>query len=121
MLLNTFYTIEYTESSEDSFRTGLLLNTEHQIYAVHFPGNPITPGVCLLQMALELLDLKFERRLRLIQAKSIKYLKVINPLQNPKIEFNFKYIIENDLILTDINITAGEEIFTRISATFKGL
>jgi 3-hydroxyacyl-[acyl-carrier-protein] dehydratase len=121
MLENSFYTVEKTQSAENSYCVCLVLNPSHEIYKVHFPGSPITPGVCLLQISLELLNLKFERKLRLIGAKNIKYLKVINPLENPKIEFIIQYKTENDLILADISVVAGETVFTRISATYKGL
>jgi 3-hydroxyacyl-[acyl-carrier-protein] dehydratase len=121
MLENSFYTIEKNESTENIYCIGLVLNPSHEIYKLHFPGNPITPGVCLLQISLELLNFKFERKLRLIGAKNIKYLKVINPLENPRIEFVIQYKTENELIFADINIVAGETVYTRINATFKGL
>jgi 3-hydroxyacyl-[acyl-carrier-protein] dehydratase len=119
MLENSFYNVEKTESTEDTLFAEVLLNVSHEIYKVHFPGNPVTPGVCLLQIALELLNLKFQRKLRLVSARNIKYLKVINPIENPKIEFGFLFKTENDLIFADINITVGETVFTRISATYK--
>lgn len=121
MLENTFYSVEKTESVGNSYRANVVLNASHEIYKAHFPENPITPGVCLLQIALELLNLKFERDLRLVQAKNIKYLKVINPLENPKIEFVIQYKTENDLIFADINIMDGETVFTRINTIYKGL
>ena len=121
MLENTFYTVEKTDSTENTYIVEVLLNASHGIYEAHFPGNPITPGVCLLQIALELLNLKFERDLRLVQAKSIKYLKVVNPLENPKIEFSITYKTENDLIFADIHIKDGKTVFTRINAIYKGL
>jgi 3-hydroxyacyl-[acyl-carrier-protein] dehydratase len=121
MLENSFYTVEKIERAEDSLVIGVLLDPSHDIYKAHFPGNPITPGVCLLQIALELLDAYFKRNLRLVEAKNIKYLKVINPLENPEIEFNIKYKLEGDLILVDYNIVAGETLFTKVSATYKGL
>lgn len=121
MLKDTFYNIEKTESVEDTFRAVVKLNGSHEIYKAHFPGNPITPGVCLLQIALELLNDKFDRNLRLIKAKKIKYLKVISPVENPIIEFVIKYRTENDLIIATINIVHGETVFTKIEATYSGL
>jgi 3-hydroxyacyl-[acyl-carrier-protein] dehydratase len=121
MLENSFYKVEKIERTENYIVIGVLMNPLHYIYKAHFPGNPITPGVCLLQMALELLNTNFKRNLRLTEAKNIKYLKVINPIENPEIEFNIKYKLEGDLILADINIVAGETLFTKVSATYKGL
>jgi 3-hydroxyacyl-[acyl-carrier-protein] dehydratase len=121
MLENSFYKIEKNESAEKKHCIALVLNPSHEIYRFHFPGNPVTPGVCLLQISLELLNLIFDRKLRLVGAKNIKYLKVINPLENPRIEFIIQYKTENDLVFADINIAAGETVFTRINATYKGL
>jgi 3-hydroxyacyl-[acyl-carrier-protein] dehydratase len=121
MLENTFYSVEKTESTQNTYSADVILNASHEIYKNHFPGNPITPGVCLLQIALELLNKRFERNLLLVHAKSIKFLKVINPFENPKIEFLIKYKTENDLIIADINIVAGETVCTKINATYKGL
>jgi 3-hydroxyacyl-[acyl-carrier-protein] dehydratase len=121
MLENSFYTVGKTESTENSFRAEVILNASHEIFKAHFPGNPITPGVCLLQIALELLNVKFERNLRLVQASNIKYLKVVNPLEDPKIEFIIQFKTENDLIYADISIVVDEKVFTKIAATYKGL
>jgi 3-hydroxyacyl-[acyl-carrier-protein] dehydratase len=121
MLENSFYTVKENESGENSFRITVELNPSHEIYKAHFPENPITPGVCLLQMSLELLNTCFERDLRLIEAKNIKYLKIINPLENPKIDFNINYRTERDLIFAEINIMYRDILFTKVSATYKGL
>jgi len=119
MLRDTFYIPGETESDKDTFRTMVRLNASHDIYKAHFPGNPITPGVCLLQIALELLGDKFNRDLRLVSAKNIKYLKVISPIENPVIEFVIKFKTDDDLIFAAISIVYGENIFTKIEATYK--
>jgi 3-hydroxymyristoyl/3-hydroxydecanoyl-(acyl carrier protein) dehydratase len=43
------------------------------IYAAHFPGFPVTPGVTLVQMALELMDKKLQ------SAKDIKFVVPVLP------------------------------------------
>jgi len=121
MLANTFYTVEKTDSTQNTYRAEVRLNASHEIYKAHFPENPITPGVCLLQIAIELLNLKFERDLRLMEAKNIKYLKVINPITNPIIEFVIQYKTLNDKIFADILIVDGKNVFTKISAIYKVL
>jgi 3-hydroxyacyl-[acyl-carrier-protein] dehydratase len=121
MLENSFYTAEQTELKDNSFCVRVSFNPDHEIYKAHFPGNPITPGVCLLQIVLEILNRKFERDLRFIEAKNIKYLKIINPVENPEVDFQFQYRVENDLIFAEINIVSGDISFTRVSGTYKGL
>lgn len=54
---------------------------ESPVYAAHFPGFPITPGVTLVQTALELMG----RRLR--AAKDIKFLKPVFPGATVRVEW----------------------------------
>ena len=76
---DTLYSIESSERSADSARYRIRLNAEHAIYRAHFPGEPITPGVCILQMALELLSDAVGGNVALANAKNVKYLSILRP------------------------------------------
>ena len=53
MLLDHFYTILSSELSDSTTWTiQVELNSEHTVYQGHFPGHPVVPGVCLLQLCL---------------------------------------------------------------------
>ena len=57
---------------------------ESPIYAAHFPGYPVTPGVALLQMALELMDRPLKA------ASNIKFLIPVCPsADGPCLRFNW--------------------------------
>ena len=48
MLLDNFYTILSSESSDSTIWTiQIKLNPGHPVYQGHFPGHPVVPGVCL--------------------------------------------------------------------------
>ena len=55
-LKNSLYTIQGVAREGTSVSYELLLNAEHTIYQAHFPNEPITPGVCILQILKELLE-----------------------------------------------------------------
>ena len=76
--------------SNTSFR--LRLNPEHFIYQAHFPGEPITPGVCILQIGKELLAELLQESLEITHVKNVKFLSVISPLKEKKISYTFKKI-----------------------------
>lgn len=81
MLEGVLYTVV---SREDSAATVRLL-PESPIYKAHFPGYPITPGVTLLQMALELMDRK------LVSAKEIKFLSPVFPADGTQVRYEWTF------------------------------
>ena len=82
-----FFKVLAQESLENGFRCQVSLNAEHTIYQAHFPGNPITPGVCLLQIATELLEQHEGVRLQLHTADAIKFRKPVTPDMRPTFVF----------------------------------
>ena len=50
----------------------VILNPDHLIYKAHFPGQPVTPGVCILQMLQELLSVQYDKQLFIKNIKNAK-------------------------------------------------
>src|SRR5512145_2147637 len=90
MLLNNLYRIESLEIAEtrDKITAHVRLNKEHYIFEGHFPGNPILPGVCTVQIIRELLQKALEKELQLSKAGNIKYLGFISPVATPELQFD---------------------------------
>jgi 3-hydroxyacyl-[acyl-carrier-protein] dehydratase len=87
LFLNSLYTIEnFSEKKEENKITAeLSLNPAHEIFKGHFPGNPVLPGVCTVEIIIELISYYLKQNIRLIKAQNIKYLSFINPETNSKI------------------------------------
>ena len=58
----------------------MALNGECEVFQAHFPGQPITPGVCILQMVTELLEDCTGRQLAVTRVKNAKFLTVLTPV-----------------------------------------
>ncbi|MBQ4804371.1 3-hydroxyacyl-ACP dehydratase [Aquimarina sp. MMG015] len=83
MLIADLYKI-----NEDSVRDGIqtttiTLNPKNKIFKGHFPGNPITPGVCTLQIIKELTENRLDCRLFMKKTSNVKFMAVINPEKTP--------------------------------------
>jgi 3-hydroxyacyl-[acyl-carrier-protein] dehydratase len=91
MLLNDFFTINDTVKSETEIWAELLINSNHKIFEGHFPNQPVIPGVCMMQMIKEILETVIGRETNLTQAADMKFLAVINPLENNLIHASIKY------------------------------
>lgn len=86
-LKNKLYTISNVEHDGETAHFTLKLNASDVIYQAHFPGEPVTPGVCLVQMAGELLEERLGRKLQLKKAVNVKFLSPVSPVDTPSVGF----------------------------------
>jgi 3-hydroxyacyl-[acyl-carrier-protein] dehydratase len=121
MLLNELYTIQEKTQIENGLSVAIELNPEHFVYKAHFPGTPITPGVYLLQIAKEILAEHFNTSLTFTAAKNVKFLQILNPLQNPKATYKINWRIVDERYETSIIVEHEATVFVKISATFRVL
>lgn len=120
ILKDQLYTIGSRKEAEGNTVVSIVLNPECFIYKAHFPNNPITPGVCIIQTACELLGELEGRNLEITAVKNVKFQNILSPTNNRNVDFVFNSIEhEDDNIKAKIDVKAGDEVFTSISFTCK--
>jgi 3-hydroxyacyl-[acyl-carrier-protein] dehydratase len=117
MLLNDFFTINDTVTSETEIWAELLINSNHKIFEGHFPNQPVVPGVCMMQMMKEILESIIGKETNLTQAADMKFLAVINPLENNLIHASIKYAADET---GAINVVASFYKDELVHFKFKG-
>ena len=118
--LDNLFIPQSLADTENGFIAILRCNSEHLIYQAHFPGNPITPGACLLQTAGELLQRKLGRPLYLKASKNIKYLNVLIPAEGKEVRFVFSNLAETETECKAQVVIADEaQVYTKMSLTFS--
>ena len=66
------------------------------IYQAHFPGEPITPGVCIVQIGKELVEYLLTEQtsqsqsLEIIKVKNVKFLSIISPNEAKQLVYQIK-------------------------------
>ncbi|MCB0699905.1 MAG: 3-hydroxyacyl-ACP dehydratase [Chitinophagales bacterium] len=90
MLMNDFYRIEYIQREPNSVSCKIAFNTQHDIFKGHFPGQPVVPGVCMMQMVKELLEAQTDQPLWLRNALQVKFLQLITPDVEPLINISWQ-------------------------------
>lgn len=116
ILNNQLYKIESREQADAATVYHIRLLPECPIYKAHFPGQPVTPGACLVQMTHELLEDAVGHALTVMQVKDAKFLNILSPEQSPAVNFTLTLDKKADGILTTkANITAGDETFAVIT------
>ena len=78
-LRDNLYNISGVQQTPESVTYSIQLNRDCIIYEAHFPGMPITPGVCILQMVEELLADYTHKKLQTTAIKNAKFLSMLKP------------------------------------------
>jgi 3-hydroxyacyl-[acyl-carrier-protein] dehydratase len=87
-LFNDFFKlIDYQENNYT-----ISFNPSHFIYQAHFPNNPITPGVCIIQIFKELFEFQTNEKFILRKIKNLKFLAPINPQEIENVNISFSKI-----------------------------
>jgi len=118
MLLDNFFQISDVETNGPDVKAVLTINAGHKIFEGHFPGQPVVPGVCMMQMVKEMLEKVTAKKTDLIKAHEMKFLAVIDPQKNNIIQSSLKYTVEADGNLTVVATLFKNEL---IHFRFKGL
>lgn len=127
-LKNNLYKIISKEKVNSIFNYTVELNPSCVIYQAHFPGEPITPGVCIVQIGKEVIeDLLLEqssvsRRLEIIKAKNIKFLSVISPNETPILTYQVRKLVFSDdkmTVETQIVVNSDDKSMAKISLVMK--
>ena len=96
MLLNDFFHINDLQIEGFDVKATIIINADHKIFEGHFPGQPVVPGVCMMQMLKEILEQVTKKMTNLIKAHDMKFLALIDPGRNNNIQATLKYSMEAD-------------------------
>lgn len=120
-LQDNLYTILSQQEEAGLAAFQLRIHPEWPIYKAHFPGHPITPGVCIVQMIGELLGDRCGRRLSLSKIVNLKFVAPISPVDTPDIEISFTLVDDTATACkAKGTITSGEQLLTQFSLVFNG-
>ena len=110
--------ILYETVSVDGSGVTLRLLPESPVYKGHFPGYPITPGVCLVEMALEAIGQMTDQvghDVKLVAAKNIKFTSPVLPEAGTELRFNISGEGEN----WSVEVLNGEVLSAKMSLTVE--
>ncbi len=119
-MLNDFYTVtQLTQTEIGKYICNIFLNANHSIFKGHFPGNPVTPGVCMLQIIKNITEEITQKKLFLAKTSNVKFMALINPEINAEISLTLE-ISENTENVIVKNVTSfGETVALKLTNTYR--
>jgi 3-hydroxyacyl-[acyl-carrier-protein] dehydratase len=113
LLLNNLYIIQSLSENDHQIQATIILAADHAIFKGHFPGQPVLPGVCMMEMVAEITGDHLKKSLRISGGPLIKFLRMIDPQINPVISLEIKYIESGNSIQTNGKIFSGSDSFMK--------
>ena len=129
-LLNHLYSIDTIAQSDERIICTIRLIAGSPIYKVHFPMQPITPGACIVQMAVEMYEefqvsgFKFQvsplTNIDIVKVKSAKFLHAMIPGGDRE----FRYLItpkatDQGGIHLQVVVTSDDVTYAKLSLVCK--
>ena len=128
-LLNHLYSIDTIAQSDEGIICTIRLIAGSPIYKAHFPMQPITPGACVVQMAVELyqrskvVGLRSKAgsmQLSIVKVKSAKFLHAMIPGGDRE----FRYLIKQKTadqgeIQLQVVVTSDDVPYAKLSLVCK--
>ena len=106
-----FYTVNFVESVEPQhYRASVTLEPEHPVFAGHFPGNPILPGVCSLQMVVGCAEKALGYPVVMIHAPAIKFLEIVRPASGEELVIDFH--VNDDFLLKAVIVSGKRTVMS---------
>jgi 3-hydroxyacyl-[acyl-carrier-protein] dehydratase len=124
MVLHDFYKILSEEKISDSkYVITILVNEKHDVFKGHFPGNPIMPGVCMIQIIKELTESITKSTLMIQTLSNVKFMALINPEATPELRLELDVVIisEDNLVKVKNTTYFNDTVALKLSNTYKKL
>ena len=103
---------QLTESNS-TIQVPIRLNILHPIFKGHFPGQPVLPGVCMLEIIREIMEEHTKQKLRISKAPLVKFLAMIVPHKNSS------FVVEAHLNQKDGKMLVSGKIFHETAIFMK--
>jgi 3-hydroxyacyl-[acyl-carrier-protein] dehydratase len=118
MLKDSFFQIKTWQTADNSIKAMVEIDPAHPIFEGHFPGQPVVPGVCMMQMVKEITEQHLGKVTNLVKADQIKFLTILIPGESGQLLMDLKLNPRED---GATGVDAQLQNDTAVFFKFKGL
>jgi len=116
----SYYSLDINKSIGDDITARVSLNADHELFKGHFPGQPVLPGACMIQILKHIIEEANQFKVTFITASNIKFLSVVDPRIHKMIVFTIRVKqLADQLLSVDALLMAEEKISMKFSGTYK--
>jgi 3-hydroxyacyl-[acyl-carrier-protein] dehydratase len=97
-LLDTYFQILEHNAQNDAHHFVVSMLSTHPVYQGHFPGNPVSPGVCNMQMLKECAETVLGHDTDLVEVKQYRLTGIITPQKTPRLNIDMTLGTDQDTV-----------------------
>jgi 3-hydroxyacyl-[acyl-carrier-protein] dehydratase len=119
---NEIFIIESLEHGAGQVTANLSINKSSAIFEGHFPGQPVVPGDCMVQLVKDILQDALNIKVMLKKAATIKFIAMITPDTVHPINLTIGYkIIDDGYISINAKILTGDVTCFKLQGNYSKL
>ncbi len=115
---NQLFQLQPQRNSDSEFQYGVTINPEHPIFEGHFPERAILPGVSMIELFRRATQLPTGKKLRMKSAKSLKFLKMVEPSQTTQLNLSLTLKNEEEDVIARGELSNDEGVYFKEMVTF---
>jgi len=115
--ITPIFIIDKLTPAEGVITADLSVDQDSEIFAGHFPGQPVVPGACMLQLVKDVLESSFGCSLQMKQAGQLKFISMISPGIEQTIQLSLTYTFAEHIAVTAKLICGNTDCF-KLQGTF---
>ena len=115
-MIKDYYTINEIVQKEGATLFHISLCPDSIVYEGHFPGEPVSPGVCNIQMIKECAEQVAGKSLLLNNLQQCRLTTLMTPVQHPQVEVNIHLEEKGDAYKLKATLGKGEEVYLDLKA-----
>lgn len=117
MLMIDYYKIkDFLQKEDGTALFQVVLLSDCEVYEGHFPGEPVSPGVCNIQMIKECAEKIVGKPLLLSNLQQCRLTTLVTPLKHPQMEVTIHLEEMEDVYKLKATLGKGEKIYLDMKA-----
>lgn len=112
------FRVNKLDYSDNLIKADLSINPKSPIFKGHFPGQPVVPGACILQIVKEVVEDALGLPLQLKKASQLKFIAMLDPVKTISVQLEMSYKLNEDEISFTGNLSNIDKIYFKFQGTF---
>jgi 3-hydroxyacyl-[acyl-carrier-protein] dehydratase len=119
---NDLFGIGKIAHEDGAISATLNINPDSEILKGHFPGLPVVPGACMLQIVKEVLEDSLGNPIQLKKADQLKFMTMIDPTSTSAVQLDITYKdAEDGIIGVTAKLSNTDTVYFKFLGSFVKL